>query len=296
MVQPPKVEPHHLPLGIAIIAGLGLFIGFNINLIASTKNYDGPPILNHAAFCSAPVISTASESADTCRVRISTDAARCLPLNAGIVHVIVNDDSCQIARPYTPISYDSNHIELLVRRYETGTVSKHIYSLNEGDTLRIRGPLESFPYKINCVKHVSMIAGGTGIAPMYQLMTKILSSPNDKTSIQLIYASKDNQNILLKKELDQLLKSYPDQLRIKYLVDRANEPLTPDVQVGFMDEKQLETVLPHTNTKYPFKILVCGPDGMIRSIAGPKLSEEKQGPVGGILKHMGYNDTQVFKL
>ena len=43
-------------------------------------------------------------------------------------------------------------------------------------------------------------------------------------------------------------------------------------------------------------VIICGPSGFIESIAGPKLSQEEQGPLGGYLKELGFNDGQVLKL
>ena len=49
-----------------------------------------------------------------------------------------------------------------------------------------------------------MIAGGTGIAPCYQIIKAALSSKNDKTKINLIYSNTTVDDILLKDELLEL--------------------------------------------------------------------------------------------
>jgi cytochrome-b5 reductase len=36
---------------------------------------------------------------------------------------------------------------------------------------------------------VGLIAGGTGISPCYQLIKAILSNPNDKTQVSLVYGN-----------------------------------------------------------------------------------------------------------
>ncbi|CCH43810.1 putative nitrate reductase [NADH] [Wickerhamomyces ciferrii] len=45
----------------------------------------------------------------------------------------------------------------------------------------------------------------------------------------------------------------------------------------------------------PSLALVCGPDGFVSYVAGPK-PFEGQGPVGGLLKEKGWDETNVFKL
>ena len=47
-----------------------------------------------------------------------------------------------------------------------------------------------------------MIAGGSGITPMYQVAQAILRDPHDATNISLIYANVAEEDILLRKEFD----------------------------------------------------------------------------------------------
>lgn len=58
-----------------------------------------------------------------------------------------------MCRPYTPISASDLEGELtfIIKKYETGMVSKHIHSLKAGDTLRIKGPLPKWPWKSDYV-------------------------------------------------------------------------------------------------------------------------------------------------
>ena len=43
------------------------------------------------------------------------------------------------------------------------------------------------------------------------------------------------------------------------------------------------------------KILICGPPGMVKHLAGELPSKRGQGELGGLLKEMGYEPSQVFK-
>lgn len=43
-----------------------------------------------------------------------------------------------------------------------------------------------------------MIAGGTGITPMYQLMDLISKTPSDKSKVKLLYVNRNQDDILLK--------------------------------------------------------------------------------------------------
>ncbi|MCI26872.1 NADH-cytochrome b5 reductase 1, partial [Trifolium medium] len=43
-----------------------------------------------------------------------------------------------------------------------------------------------------------MLAGGSGITPMFQVARAILENPSDKTKVHLIYANVTYEDILLK--------------------------------------------------------------------------------------------------
>ena len=58
-------------------------------------------------------------------------------------------------------------------------------------------------YKID-VAFAGMIAGGTGITPMYQVAKCLLGDPQEYTCLSLIYANISEDDILMRKELDEL--------------------------------------------------------------------------------------------
>lgn len=52
-----------------------------------------------------------------------------------------------------------------------------------GDTVLFKGPKGRFTYQSGMKRHIGMLAGGTGITPMYQVAQAILKDPNDKTEV-----------------------------------------------------------------------------------------------------------------
>ena len=54
------------------------------------------------------------------------------------------------------------------------------------------------------VASLGMLAGGTGVTPMFQVVNAILRDPLDKTQLSLIFANVTEDDILLRKELDTL--------------------------------------------------------------------------------------------
>ncbi|KAL1916752.1 uncharacterized protein VTP21DRAFT_5456 [Calcarisporiella thermophila] len=220
------------------------------------------------------------------------------PIVAGLPAIScihVKDDSMQIMRPYTPINQCDetiDHLDLLVKRYENGTMSKSVHLLRPGDRIGVRGPFVEFPYSANMKDDIGMIAGGSGITPLYQLMCKILHDPNDKTRISLVYANITEEDILLRKEIDELQRRYPERLRVYYTLERP--PAAGWIGgIGWVNEKILKENLPPPHPRS--LILVCGPDGMVHHVAGEKARDLSQGKLGGILCGLGYMENHVFK-
>ena len=55
------------------------------------------------------------------------------------------------------------HLDLAVKTYEQGKMSKHIGEMKVGDTLDFKGPILKIAYKKNEFSEIGMVAGGTGI-------------------------------------------------------------------------------------------------------------------------------------
>lgn len=124
-------------------------------------------------------------------------------------------------RSYTPITLDdvSGHFELLVKTYPLGNASKYLDSLKIGDSARFRGPKGRFLYRPNMAKEVGMIAGGTGITPILQVIKAILRNPDDLTKMSLIFANLTEDDILLYEELKTLALTYADQFKVHFVLN-----------------------------------------------------------------------------
>eukprot|EP00461_Guttulinopsis_vulgaris_P008089 UN08140 len=91
-----------------------------------------------------------------------------------------------------------------------------------GDTMHFKGPFQTFEYKKNEYDRVTLICGGTGIAPMFQIIDRILSDPTDRTKIHLITCNKTELDILLAIELDEFKEAYPNRLKVTAFVEKPS--------------------------------------------------------------------------
>lgn len=198
-----------------------------------------------------------------------------------------------VIRPYTPISDvdEKGIIEFIVKKYEGGKMSSHIHSLKPNDTLSFKGPIIKWKWEPNQYESIFLIGGGTGIAPLYQLIHEITKNKEDRTKINLFYGSIDADDILLKQELDKIAADHKDQLNITYFLDKA--PTNWSGETGFISKEFLTKNLPQPSKES--KVFICGPPGLYKAISGPKTSPTDQGEVTGILADLGYSKEHVYK-
>ncbi|KAL2002382.1 hypothetical protein VTN02DRAFT_50 [Thermoascus thermophilus] len=189
----------------------------------------------------------------------------------------------EVVRSYTPISSDNEagYFDLLVKEYPQGNISKHLASLQIGQTMKVRGPKGAMVYTPNLCRHIGMIAGGTGITPMLQIIKAIIrnrprNGGNDTTQVDLIFANVNPEDILLKDELDQLAKE-DDGFRIYYVLN--NPPEGWQGGVGFVTAEMIKEHLPAPAND--IKILLCGPPPMVSAMkkATESLGYTKARPV-----------------
>ena len=115
------------------------------------------------------------------------------------------------------------YMDFIIKKYPNGPMTEHIHSMAPGQRLDIKGPIPKYPVEENKHEHIAMIAGGTGITPMYQVIRNIFKNPNDKTKVTLVYGNVTEDDILLKKELNELENTYPRRFRAFYTLDQPPE-------------------------------------------------------------------------
>ncbi|KAI2626073.1 ferredoxin reductase-like protein [Hypomontagnella submonticulosa] len=199
-----------------------------------------------------------------------------------------------VVRPYTPTSDEDTKgcIELVVKKYPNGPMSTHLHDMVPGQRLDFKGPLPKYPWSANKHDHIALIAGGTGITPMYQLCRAIFKNPDDKTKVTLVFGNVSEEDILLKREFAELENTYPNRFRAFYVLD--NPPKEWTGGKGFITKELLKTVLPEPKNEN-IKVFVCGPPGLYKAVSGTKVSPTDQGELSGILKELGYSKDQVYK-
>jgi len=192
-------------------------------------------------------------------------------------------------RKYTPTTSDDEigYVDLVIKVYkggherfsDGGKMSQFMDSLKVGNQIDVSGPWGTKEYlghgkmksgpKVLEFKKVGMMAGGTGITPMLQIMAAILKDPTDKTEISLLYANQTESDILVRDMLEDLAKKHPQQLKLWYTLDHA--PPSWRYSTGFINKEMISTHLPGPDEACA--ILMCGPPPMVKYACEANLEE-----------------------
>lgn len=207
----------------------------------------------------------------------------------------INKNGNPVIRPYTPVSTDDHRGEVIfvIKKYPNSKFGSHVFGLSENDTVSFKGPIQKWKWVPNVYDSITLIGGGSGITPLFQLLQKVANDPTDNTKVHLIYGSQSTNDILLKNEIDSLVAKKPNNLKVDYFVDKVEGATTETVHQGYISKDFLKSSIPSPNDKT--HVFVCGPAGLYKAISGPKASKTDQGEVTGALADLGYTKNEVFK-
>ena len=171
-----------------------------------------------------------------------------LPTGKHIALTFEDENGEPVSRSYTPVSsdVDKGFVDFVIKVYrsnvhpdfpEGGVMSQKIDTLEIGDSFSFRGPNGRLEYMGDGVfnikqlksqggeiiekkvKNVGMIAGGTGITPMIQIIRAVLRNENDPTKLSLLFANKEERDIILRDKLENPDRDFSDRFDVHYTLD-----------------------------------------------------------------------------
>lgn len=177
-----------------------------------------------------------------------------------------NIDSSIVKRNYTPLPRSTcDTITLLIKNYPNGKMSNYIFNLGIGFCIRASGPFGLFVYNANNFNSIGLIAGGTGITPIFQIMNVICENKFDNTHPSLMYANISEEDILLKKEIDEVVSTNTSRgFTVYYTIDK---PIFSNWKggIGYITKESMIEHLPALD-KDKTVWIACGPPQMMKSI------------------------------
>ncbi|KAK6753103.1 hypothetical protein RB195_012604 [Necator americanus] len=251
------------------------------------------------------------------KIEISHDTRKfrfCLPSEKHVlglpvgqhVYLTAKIDGKLVVRPYTPVSSDDDlgYVDLMIKVYfrgvnpkfpNGGKMSQYIEGMKIGETIDFRGPSGLIVYKgngkfavrpdkksspiLHTFKRISMIAGGTGITPMLQIITAILKNDDDNTHISLLYANRSDDDVLCRKELDDLASKHSNKFKVWYTVDQPSSNWK--FSTGHVNDQMIKEHL--SPPSEDAAVLLCGPPPMVNFACIPNLDK------------LGYDPNNTYK-
>ena len=200
---------------------------------------------------------------------------------------VINGET--VLRRYTPISsnYDVGCVKFVIKAYRPcerftngGKMSQYLDNLKVGDYLDFRGPVGEFEYDKNGEfaiegdKHkatkFNMVAGGTGITPCMQIAAEILRNPADKTQVSLVFACREEGDLLMRSTLDEWAANFPQKFKVHYILS-DNWPSDWKYSTGFVDAKLFKEYFFEPGSDV--YNLMCGPPIMLDKGCRPNLEK-----------------------
>lgn len=254
------------PNPLVVFATIATIISGVVAIYFIQQKRKSLPVLDAKEFRQFPLIDKTKVSHNSAIYKFGLPKVKDqlgLPIGKHI-SVAATIEGKEVVRSYTPVSAhdQEGYFELLVKVYEKGNISKHIDLKNIGETVDVRGPKGFFDYTPNMVKKFGMIAGGSGITPMYQILKAILTNKQDQTQVDLIYANVSEDDILMKEELDTLSKENPNRFKVHYVLN--NPPSNWQGSVGFVTPEIMKNHLPSADEDST--VLICGPPPMVSAM------------------------------
>lgn len=291
-----SVLPILAAVGAVVIIGIGvkLYLSYVPDKNKKKKILLEDPVVKY----SLPLIKKDVISHDTRRFRFglpSEEHILGLPIGQH-VHLTAKINDEVVIRAYTPVSSDDDkgYVDLVIKVYfknvhpkfpDGGKMSQYLENLSVSDTVDFRGPSGRLVYKGEGkfaikllrkeppveynVKKVVMLAGGTGITPMLQMIRAMIKDPKDQTQVSLLFANQTEKDILLRKELEEISKSNSDRFKLWFTLDTSSEGWK--YSTGHINAEMIsEHMFPPSSDTI---VLMCGPPPMINYACTPNLDK-----------------------
>lgn len=181
---------------------------------------------------------------------------------------------------------------MLIKLYPDGIMSQFLDALEVGATIEMLGPQGIIGYpspgKITRgkttqdVSHLVMIAGGSGITPMLQLIRAVFESMKDTSRITLLYSNSSLEHIIALDQLEPLANIYPGKFQVHHILSNGSaddKSALGSSLVGRLDKALLQQYVPDVSPSVG--VFLCGP---------PKYEDA----VAGFLRELGFDESQVY--
>lgn len=147
-----------------------------------------------------------------------------------------------------------------IKRVAGGLASNYLIDHTKaGDSVMVSDPGGRFTTTFGKDRNVLMIAGGSGITPLFSILKSILSKESG-SKVTLLYASKDYESIIFRKELEALQQRY-NGLHVTHFLS-VQETII-DTHLDLKYRRMNQSDLQHHVAAGHLEVFICGPDSLM---------------------------------
>lgn len=266
---------------VLVLSGVSVVAYYSLSLF-SDRQVALP--LNPSRFTPTTLIESVDVSSNTKLLTLSVPPELLPPGTSAfppIYSIFIKDSDIQVERPYTPLEgIDENgHMKFWIKNYERGEVGRWLHSRQVGDSIEVRGPVQTWSrsWQNGCWDEVIMarisvplspmnlltsfsfllqVSGGTGITPFYQLLYNVFRAHDTSFNARftLLHGSRSLADLppsSMIQSLTTISQEYPDKFQFHLFVDSMNDtsetqPL--NVQRGRIDKSEVQDALRLTHS------------------------------------------------
>ena len=224
----------------------------------------------------ARIVEVLRETAQATTLRLAIEGDAPYRFQAGqFTTVQVTLDGTSHRRCYSfssaPCDSRGDELTITIKRVADGTVSPWLVDhAAPGDVLTVSEASGRFVVGAELPRRLVLFAGGSGITPLFSILTDRLARVGERTPIALVDANRSWQQVIFRDQLAALSEAHPDRLTIKHVLERPGRKR--GVQRGRLDadgtRAALDALAADSLGLDGAAFWVCGPGPMMDAVRG----------------------------
>ncbi|MBV6639183.1 MAG: ferredoxin--NADP reductase [Cyclobacteriaceae bacterium] len=149
-----------------------------------------------------------------------------------------------------------------IKKVDGGLASNYLIDhTKSGDSVMVSAPGGRFTTTFGKDRNVLMIAGGSGITPLFSILKSILSKESG-SKVTLLYANKDYESIIFRNELESLQRQY-GRLHVTHFLSVQDTAIDTHLDIKYRRINQSDLQKQLANTASHPEVFLCGPDSLM---------------------------------
>lgn len=211
------------------------------------------------------------ETPDTKTISFWQPIHQAVSYKAGqFITVIVEINGKKERRSYSMSSSPrEGNLAITIKRVNNGLVSNYLCDvIKVGDAIEVMEPMGHFVAEPRAEKerNIVLFGGGSGITPLMSIIKTILPAES-KTKVFLVYGSRSEEDIIFKKQLDQLEMKFQGRFKVIHVLTKPTYTWT-----GYKTRINQASAVIFLKQDIGIHIpdseyYLCGPEGMMEQVS-----------------------------